>query len=146
MNELNAAAQKYAHRFRITVFIDVTYNLIFAFVALLFPEQALHMLGLKEAEPDLWPRFGAFMMILVSLFYIPGALDPLRYRATAWLSVWTHILALFFFAWVVWGLGYPTRFLVIFTPVDFIFIPEAYFLARFFDSIPSKARYKLSVA
>ena len=45
----------------------------------------------------LWPQFSALLLILVSIFYIPAALDFERYRLTAWCSVGARLAGVIFF-------------------------------------------------
>jgi hypothetical protein len=48
-------------------------------------------------DPLVWPRFAALLLILLSLFYIPAAVDPSRYRASAWLAVLARFAGVAFF-------------------------------------------------
>ena len=43
------------------------------------PERIIAM-ALPPASPLLWPRFAAWLLILLSLFYMPGAMDLDTYR------------------------------------------------------------------
>jgi hypothetical protein len=67
-------------------------------------------LGLAGQAPDLehpvWPAFASLLLVLLSLFYIPGALDLRRYKATAILSVLARPPGVIFFLWLWPGL-YP---------------------------------------
>jgi hypothetical protein len=60
-----------------------------------------------SADPLIWPRFAALLLILLSAFYIPAALDPSRYRASAWLAVLARFAGAAFFLpqrYVLFGL------------------------------------------
>jgi hypothetical protein len=46
----------------------------------------------------MWTRFAAWLLILLSLLYVPGAMDVYRYRATAQLSVLARLAGVLFFA------------------------------------------------
>jgi hypothetical protein len=48
-------------------------------------------------DPLVWPRFAALLLILLSLFYLPAAIDPRRYRASAWLAVLARFAGAAFF-------------------------------------------------
>ena len=48
-------------------------------------------------DPLIWPRFAALLLILLSAFYIPAAVDPSRYRASAWLAVLARFAGALFF-------------------------------------------------
>ena len=48
-------------------------------------------------DPLIWPRFAALLLILLSAFYVPAAVDPSRYRASAWLAVLARFAGALFF-------------------------------------------------
>jgi hypothetical protein len=52
------------------------------------------------ASPLVWTRFSGQLVILLSLFYIPAAIDPYRYRANAWLAVASRLAGVLFFGCV----------------------------------------------
>jgi hypothetical protein len=47
--------------------------------------------------PVVWARFAALLLILLSAFYAPAAIDPDRYRANAWLAVISRLAGVVFF-------------------------------------------------
>jgi hypothetical protein len=53
--------------------------------------------SLPSAAPLLWPRFAAWLLILLSAFYVPAALDAIRYRTIAWLAVGSRLAGVVFF-------------------------------------------------
>ena len=67
-------------------------------------------LGLAGQTPDLehpvWPAFASLLLVLLSLFYIPGAVDLRRYKATAILSVAARPPGVIFFL-LIWPHLYP---------------------------------------
>ncbi len=67
-------------------------------------------LGLAGQTPDLehpvWPAFASLLLVLLSLFYIPGAVNLRRYKATAILSVLARPPGVVFFLWL-WPNLYP---------------------------------------
>ena len=69
------------------VWLGILANFALAIPALFVPERVIAMANLPPAMPLLWPRFAAWLLILLSLFYMPGAIDPDKYRVTAWLSI-----------------------------------------------------------
>jgi hypothetical protein len=86
-------------------------------------------MGFDVAYPNLWPRFAAWLLILLSLFYIAGANDMNRYRANAVLAVCCRFAGAAFFIGAVALIGFETRYLL-FGGIDLVFgIPEAIFLA-----------------
>jgi hypothetical protein len=67
-------------------------------------------LGLARQTPDLehpvWPAFASLLLVLLSLFYIPGAVDLRRYKVTAILSVAARPPGVIFFLFL-WPRLYP---------------------------------------
>ena len=62
----------------------------------------------------IWPRFaGGSCLVIISIFYIPAALDIDRYRIFAWLAVFpSRTFGAVFFFLAVFLFGQPTGFLV----------------------------------
>jgi hypothetical protein len=105
------------------VWLGILANFALAIPALFVPERVIAMANLPEAMPLLWPRFSAWLLILLSLFYMPGAIDPYKYRVTAWLSIVSRLAGVFFF-WVTQPPEYR-----LFGTFDFVFlVPEAILL------------------
>ena len=78
---------------------------------------------LPLAQPLVWPRFAAFLLILLSIFYIPSALDPVRNRFAAIFAVVCRFGGVIFF--LIVGGGY-----IVFGLFDFVFgLPQAILLA-----------------
>jgi len=108
--------------FRYLMWAGIVANLVVASVSLVAPERLLVLLGLEPASPLVWPRFAAFLLILLSGFYVPGALDPLRNAYSAVGAVLTRFGGVAFFFLV--GGGY-----VIFGLFDLVFgLPQAVLL------------------
>jgi hypothetical protein len=81
--------------------------------------------------PLMWPRFAAWLLMLLSLFYMPGAIDLYKYRVTAWLSVFSRLAGVVFF-WFTQPPEYR-----MFGTFDFVFlVPEAIFLTIAVRSLP----------
>jgi hypothetical protein len=113
--------------FKRVVWIGIFANLALAFPTLAAPTMVIEMASLPTATPDLWPRFAALLLVLLSVFYMPAAVDPDRYRANAWFAVGARLVGVVFFL-----LDEPAyRMLALF---DFVFFaPEAvllYFMVR----------------
>ena len=53
--------------------------------------------GLPQAWPLLWPSFAALLLLLLSAFYVPAALHPLRYLPVSWLAVSARLAGVIFF-------------------------------------------------
>src|SRR5262245_36774924 len=64
------------------------------------PEATTRFFGLTPAAEPLWAAFGFLLLLLVSLFFIPGALDPYHYAVSAWLTVMSSLLGGAFFLWL----------------------------------------------
>jgi hypothetical protein len=47
----------------------------------------LGILGLRATADPTWTAFAGLLVLLLSLFYIPGANQPHRFRFSAWLAV-----------------------------------------------------------
>jgi hypothetical protein len=87
----------YARWFARVVWLGVIVNLALAIPTLFFPERMLALFKLQPAVPTIWVSFAANLLILLSLFYIPGAINLYHYRANAWLSVISRLFGVMFF-------------------------------------------------
>jgi hypothetical protein len=104
------------------VWLGILANFAFAAPALIAPERVLAMAGYPAASPLMWVRFSAWLLILLSFMYMPGAVDLYRYRVPAWLSVSSRLAGVLFFA----TQASEYRLLGLF---DFVFlVPEAILL------------------
>ena len=61
------------------------------------PAAVLNLIGVRPTGDPVWTAFAAMILILLSLFYIPGANDPYRYRYNAWMAVWARLAGILFF-------------------------------------------------
>lgn len=89
-----AAAVRWFSR---VVWIGIAANLALALPTLLVPERMLTSVDLPITSPLMWTQFSALLLILLSAFYVPAALDPVRYRLVAWLSVLARLAGVVFF-------------------------------------------------
>lgn len=78
---------KWGSWFGRVVLVGVFVNIALALPTVLLPNLLLGVLQRPLTQEPMWANFAAFLLILLSLFYIPGAIDPVRYRASAWLAV-----------------------------------------------------------
>src|ERR671919_428008 len=83
--------------FKRVVWIGIAANLALAFPTIAAPTLVIEMASLPTATPDLWPRFAALLLVLLSVFYMPAAIDPTRYRANAWFTVGSRLVGVLFF-------------------------------------------------
>mgnify|MGYP006260474099 FL=1 len=66
-------------------------QLIVAFIYLLWPTLALNTVGLDPATGNEWSSVWAATLILVTLYQIPGLLDPVRNRFTVVMAVFARV-------------------------------------------------------
>ena len=105
--------------FRRVVWLGIIANLALALPTIAAPDQMLAFSRLPTVTPHLWVRFAGVLLILLSAFYAPAAMDPDRYRANAWLAVVSRLVGVVFF------FGEPAAYRVM-GLVDLVFfVPEA---------------------
>src|ERR1700737_4874426 len=74
--------------FCIVVWLGVIVNWTFAVWAVFVnPHSLLTLLKLGDVESTVWLYNYSFLLMILSLFYIPAAHDPFRYQANAWLLI-----------------------------------------------------------
>ena len=73
--------------FQRVLWLGIAINVALAVPTLLIPERMLVLTLLPPATPLMWPRFAAWLLMLLSAFYVPAALDAIRFRTIAWLAV-----------------------------------------------------------
>ena len=125
-----------ARWFTRVTWLGIVANLGLALPTLFAPARMAALTGLPTPEPLLWIRFSALLLVLLSAFYVPAALDPRRYRLVAWLSVLARLAGVVFFV------GFqPTQY-HLFGYFDLVFfIQEAVLLAAMpADSSPVPLR------
>jgi mono/diheme cytochrome c family protein len=64
--------------FQRIVWIGIVANVAITLTSIIFTEQVIALLQLDPATPLVWPRFGAFGILLLTGFYIPAGVDPCR--------------------------------------------------------------------
>jgi hypothetical protein len=109
--------------FQRVVWIGIAANLALAMPTLLSPAASMARAGVPPATPLLWPQFSALLLILLSIFYIPAALDFQRSRITAWCAVGARLAGVIFFV------GFQPAVYHMLGYFDFVFfVPEAILL------------------
>lgn len=84
--------------FRRLMWAGIVANVALALVSIAMPGTVLELLGLAAASPLVWPQFAAFLLLLLTVFYVPGAIDPLANRFSAVFSLVCRFGGVFFFA------------------------------------------------
>ena len=108
--------------FRRVMWLGIISNVIVALVSITQTPMVLELLKLPPADPLIWPRFAAFLLILLSGFYIPAALDPTGNLFAAIFAIVCRFGGVVFFS-IIGG-----RYIV-FGLFDFIFgLPEVILL------------------
>lgn len=122
----------YAKWYSRVVWLGIAVNMIFVIGAFLFPLRFLEILNIPAPE-TIWIRTGPLLLCIISIFYIPGAVDPIRYRWTAIFAIVpSRAFGSTFFLTEVLVFGAPRGFLSI-GLVDLVFgLVEAVLLYRAF--------------
>jgi hypothetical protein len=84
--------------FRRVLWLGIVVNIALAIPTILVPERMIELMRLPPVMPDLWTRFAALLLVLLSTFYMPAGIDLDRYRANAWLAVMSRLVGVTFFA------------------------------------------------
>jgi hypothetical protein len=94
---MTKSASQAARWFSRVTWIGIVANLLLAVPTLLVPQRMIEFSRVPQAEPLLWVQFAALLLILLSAFYMPAAMDPIRYRVVAWLAVGSRLAGVIFF-------------------------------------------------
>ncbi len=79
------------------VLLGVAANLALAVPAVFAPNAVIALVGGAPVAETVWPAFAGWLLILLSLFYLPAAFDPIRYRVVAVLTVLARFAGVVFF-------------------------------------------------
>ncbi len=113
---------KYAVWFARVVWLGILANFALAVPTLFMPDQMIALISLPSASPTMWPSFAAWLLILLSFFYVLAALRPLYYPALSWFAVGARLAGVAFF------FGF-NRHYWLFGLLDLVFLlPEALLL------------------
>ncbi|MEQ9357463.1 hypothetical protein [Coleofasciculus chthonoplastes] len=111
----------YAKWFGRVVWLGIIVNMFFVVPLCFFPETLLSWLHMQIPVPIIWVRAAGVLLLEISILYIPGAQDPYRYKATAWMSIFVTRGGGFSFFFIgVFFFGQELGFLSI-AVVDFFF-------------------------
>ncbi|WP_017318475.1 hypothetical protein [Mastigocladopsis repens] len=119
----------YARWFSRVTWLGIIVNMFFVIPSCFFPEQFLSLLDMHIPFPIIWVRAAGMLLFIITVFYIPGAIDPYQYQATAWISIFpSRTFGATFFMAAVFLFGQDKGFLSI-AFVDLFFgLIEAIFL------------------
>jgi hypothetical protein len=92
-----ASASSAATWFRRVMWLGIIGNVVLALPTFLRPVQVLSAFDLPVPSEIMWTRFAALLLILLSVFYVPAAIDPVRYRIIAILAVASRLAGVLFF-------------------------------------------------
>ena len=110
--------------FQRVMWTGIIANLALAVPTLLWPAQMQALAGLPAATPLVWVRFSSLLLILLSGFYVPAAIDCRRHRTNAWLGTGGRLAGVLFFA-------LQAREYWLFGAFDFVFfLPQVLLLMR----------------
>jgi hypothetical protein len=101
-------SKTFALLFRWAVIIGILQDWVLGIPGIFAPNAVLALVAEPAAQP-VWPAFASLLVVLLSLFYIPAALDPLRYRPIAILTVAARGAGVIFFL-VIWRGQAPPLF------------------------------------
>lgn len=78
------------------MWLGILANVALAVPTLLRPAEMLAWMGLPAA-PLVWVRFASVLLILLSSFYVPAAIDCRSARTNAWLATASRLAGVLFF-------------------------------------------------
>src|SRR5260370_7578835 len=97
---------KYAVWFGRAIWLGILADWVLCLPAIFAPNWTLELFGQQPAVYDAhWVAFAALLVVLLSFFYLPAALDPYHYSVAAWLAVLARFSGVVFFLWL-----YPAQY------------------------------------
>lgn len=90
--------------FGLAVWLGIVADWIPAVPSIVAPGWSLAALGQRPTTSATWLAFSGLLTVLLSLFFVPAALAPYRYPASAWLAVTARPLEAIFFLAIWRGL------------------------------------------
>lgn len=86
-----------ARLFSWSVYAGIAVNLLLVVPAVFAPDTVTAWFGLEPATPAIWLQFSGWLLLLLSVFYVPAALDPDTYRVAARLAILARFAGAAFF-------------------------------------------------
>ena len=100
-------------RHTILVWFGIFLNILFIVPLLFFPQWMLDLFHIP-LEELIWARASAGLLMIISVFYVPAAVDFYRFRANAYIAVFpSRTFGATFFFFAVMFFGQPAGFLSI---------------------------------
>ena len=97
--------------FRVVVWTGIILNWSFAALAFSSPGMLVEKLALGPRIDPVWLFNYSVLLAILSVFYIPAAKDPFRYRTNAWMMIVARLVpATTFFVGVAKGFMVPGFF------------------------------------
>lgn len=118
---------------RRTLWVGIIADFLLGIPAIFAPQWVLGLLGFRPTDDPVWTSFAALILVLLAIFYIPGANKPYRYRFNAWMAVLARPPGVIFF-FLLWPGFYPA-----FGWLDgFLFLLQFPFLVKVMQLIPNR--------
>jgi hypothetical protein len=119
-----------ATQFSWVVRAGIAVNLLLALPAVFAPDAVTRFFGLEPASPAIWLQFSGWLLLLLSLLYVPAALDPTRYHLVARLAIVARFAGAVFFLGQIAAADLPRAYLP-FGLTDLVFgVVQAALLSR----------------
>jgi hypothetical protein len=116
-----------------TLWLGILADWILGVPAIFAPERVLAVMDFRPVQDPVWASFAALLLVLLGVFYVPGANRPYEYRANAWLAVIARPPGVIFFL-LFWRGYYPAFGLL----DGFLFLIEFPFLIKTLQLIPER--------
>lgn len=75
-----AEARSRKDTYKRVLVVSLIVQAVIALLAILLPATLAHLIGLAAPHPSGWMRAWGAMLLLVTLLYLPGYIDPVRVR------------------------------------------------------------------
>jgi hypothetical protein len=113
---------KFVRWFNITTFIGVLINILgMALPFVLAPQWYLDWFGLPGGGGSVvWMRQAGLLLLFISILYLPGGSDPIRYSLNAKFAVLVRMTIGSYWLWLVFVEGQSRSFLI-FGAVDCVY-------------------------
>ena len=117
-------------QFSWVVHAGIAVNLLLALPAVFAPDTVTRFFGLEPATPAIWLQFSGWLLLLLSMLYVPAALDPARYHLVARLAIVARFAGAVFFLGQIAAADLPRAYLP-FGLTDLVFgVVQAVLLSR----------------